>query len=374
MGAVGVERPGQCNLPDRGREADSLERMPSPMQRTTANSLGGDAPTSNNGRQATQLVVSAVRSLPDVADETRPHVPGLLDRVGMSGIETVVALRGTSGTVVQVPARADATVDLVDPAAKGIHMSRLYLALQQGLSDTELTPPAVAEMLRDFVDSQANLCSSAHIGLEFEQMLLRSSLLSSNAGWRSYPVRIDSQLRGSRVEHSLSVAVTYSSTCPCSAALSRQLMQDGFDEDFAGQSMIAAADVRAWLGGERAVRGLPHAQRSRAEVTVVFEDADDFGIVNVIDVVEDALGTAVQSAVKRADEQEFARLNALNLMFCEDAARRIRSAVDGAENVQDFRIGVRHLESLHAHDAVALVTKGVPGGLTADTRPFGLSS
>ena len=42
--------------------------------------------------------------------------------------------------------------------------------------------------------------------------------------------------------------------------------------------------------------------------------------------MEAALGTPVQTAVKREDEQAFARLNGRNLMFCEDAPRADSSA------------------------------------------------
>jgi GTP cyclohydrolase I len=58
-------------------------------------------------------------------------------------------------------------------------------------------------------------------------------------------------------------------------------------------------------------------------------------------------------------------------MFCEDAARRMQAALDGDERISDFWLRATHLESLHAHDAVAVATKGVPGGYTA--LPDGLA-
>jgi GTP cyclohydrolase I len=80
--------------------------------------------------------------------------------------------------------------------------------------------------------------------------------------------------------------------------------------------------------------------------------------------VESAIQTAVQTVVKREDEQQFAKINGENLMFCEDAARRIRETIDKLDYAADYRIRVEHLESLHPHDAVAIVTKGLQGGLT----------
>ena len=44
-----------------------------------------------------------------------------------------------------------------------------------------------------------------------------------------------------------------------------------------------------------------------------------FPVTTLVDAVEETLATLVRTAVKHEDEQEFARLNAANLMFCEDA-------------------------------------------------------
>lgn len=61
----------------------------------------------------------------------------------------------------------------------------------------------------------------------------------------------------------------------------------------------------------------------------------------------------MQTAVKRADEQAFALANGQNLMFCEDAARRLNLALRRSPGVSEFHVRVIHAESLHAHDAVA---------------------
>jgi GTP cyclohydrolase I len=85
-------------------------------------------------------------------------------------------------------------------------------------------------------------------------------------------------------------------------------------------------------------------------------------IVDLVDRIEGSLKTPVQTAVKREDEQAFARLNGQNLMFCEDAARRMQSALQSDERIADFWLRASHFESLHAHDAVAVAVKGVEGG------------
>jgi hypothetical protein len=90
-----------------------------------------------------------------------------------------------------------------------------------------------------------------------------------------------------------------------------------------------------------------------------------FPIVELIDELESALKTPVQATVKREDEQAFTRLNGSNLMFCEDAGRRIQTALNGDERILDFWARCTHYESLHPHNAVSVVTKGVEGGYVA---------
>jgi GTP cyclohydrolase I len=151
----------------------------------------------------------------------------------------------------------------------------------------------------------------------------------------------------------LKIDVPYSSTCPCSAALSRQLIQQQFLEDFAN-TPLHHADVFTWLGSTKGIVATPHSQRSTAHLRLRLDDyLDDFPLIAVINDAEAALGTAVQTAVKRADEQAFALANGQNLMFCEDAARRLNLALKRSPGIHGFHVRVVHAESLHAHDAVA---------------------
>ena len=50
-------------------------------------------------------------------------------------------------------------------------------------------------------------------------------------------------------------------------------------------------------------------------------------------------------------------LNGNNLMFCEDAARRIRGFLESLDFVADYWFKVEHQESLHAHNAVVIDQK-----------------
>lgn len=292
--------------------------------------------------------------LPDVATGAEPVARGALDWVGMDGIDLPVRCADGQGGTTMVPARVAVQVNLGDVSARGIHMSRLYLALEHLLGEHALTPSGLCSLLHTLVASHAGLSTRARLRIEYSQLLKRPALVSQNAGWRAYPVEIEAQLLDERFRVLLGCEVAYSSTCPASAALSRQLNQQQFDEDFAG-ALPSQRAVREWLGSERGMAATPHAQRSTARVKVRLAPGFDLPVSELIDAVESALATPVQTAVKREDEQAFAKLNAENLMFCEDAARRIRAALDADERIAGYHIRAAHHESLHPHDAVAEV-------------------
>ncbi|HST27270.1 MAG TPA: GTP cyclohydrolase FolE2 [Rudaea sp.] len=301
-------------------------------------------------------------SLPDVASDAQTDAAGALDWVGMENIALPIRLIGEDGVAAESAARVSAFVDLADPATRGIHMSRLYLLLDRALSAEPLTPASLRRLLHDFLASHAGLSDRAMLRIAFEQLLRRPALVSDNSGWKAYPVEISATLAQGRFTLEMQVDVPYSSTCPASAALARQVIQNRFAEDFARGKALDHAAVEHWLGSEQGISATPHSQRSTARVRVRLAPGFDLPIVELVDAIEAALATPVQTAVKREDEQAFARLNGENAMFCEDAARRIRAALDADERIADFHVRATHHESLHAHDAVAVVTKRVADG------------
>lgn len=301
-------------------------------------------------------VAPTPRSLPDVAFDAaalaRP-----LDWVGMDGIDLPLRIAGPEGEMLQVAASVDVAVDLADANARGIHMSRLYLQLQRSLVEEPVTPAGLRKVLAELVDLQRGVSTRARLRIRHDLLLLRPALASDNRGWKKYPVLIEATLAEGMLDLWIELAIEYSSTCPASAALSRQLNAERFGADFAGSDGADVATVQGWLASERGLAGTPHAQRSIAALRVQLPAAPSlFPFVDLIDRVEHALGTPVQTAVKREDEQAFAALNAANLMFCEDAARRVAAALSDAPQVARFQATMSHLESLHAHDAVARVS------------------
>jgi GTP cyclohydrolase I len=305
---------------------------------------------------------NTARLLPDVAVQAQPHLAGALDWVGMDGIEVPVRFDAGDGRIERASAQVGAFVNLTRPDKRGIHMSRLYLLVDEYLSAKPLDAAMIESLLRAFLDSHQDLSDRARLSIRFDHLVRRPALRSGNSGWRAYPVSIEASLGAGGFQLELGTEVVYSSTCPASAALSRQLIQEQFTRDFDASRPVDHAAVLAWLGSEQGIVATPHAQRSVARLLVRLADGVGFNLISTLDRVEQALGTPVQTAVKREDEQAFALANGGNLMFCEDAARRIQKALDADPRIADFHVRLEHQESLHPHDAVAYASKGVPGG------------
>jgi len=302
----------------------------------------------------------------DVANE-RPQTDyaSSIDRVGMTHLEIPVLVRDQNKKTIQCVAKGEAFVSLDDPRARGIHMSRLFLIMQEILREKELSFTTIKEILNAFIESHAEVCSSSAMKLQYDYLIEKKALKSANSGWRSYPVMVAGSLSKGQFNLQMGIEVVYSSTCPCSGALARQLIQSGFHKRFE-KRQIEFDEVYKWLGTKEGIVATPHSQRSYATLKMKIDDSHSVPrFVDLINAIESVLATPVQVAVKREDEQEFARLNAQNMMFCEDAARKIKAYLNKIPAISDFWIKANHVESLHPHNAVSIITKGIKDGYSA---------
>lgn len=299
--------------------------------------------------------------LPDVALETREEDLASLRWVGMNRIEVPVIWKVGEDQPLRLAALVSAFVSLDQKPSRGIHMSRLYLGVQNTLSRDPLNYAVLADLCGEFLQSHADLSQKARVAVSLELPVRRKALVSDHWGWRNYPIIMTVQRQadnGGCCQYFLEVRVIYSSTCPASAALSRQIIAENFLQKFSKEKSDPDA-IAEWLRSPEGMAATPHAQRS--ETRVLVEVDKDFSVLGLIDLIEEALQTPVQAAVKREDEQEFARRNSQNLMFCEDAARRVRQVLEGEAGILDYFGKFEHFESLHPHNAVSFIQKSAQG-------------
>jgi GTP cyclohydrolase I len=160
-------------------------------------------------------------------------------------------------------------------------------------------------------------------------------------GYQYYNVSLEARQDSSdKIRKFLHFDFVYSSACPCSFELALQAME------------------------QRNKAVVSHSQRSKTRVSIEFTKM--IWIEDLKDMLLEALQTETQVMVKREDEQAFAELNGANLKFVEDAARLVYEQLNNHPDITDFKIICSHLESLHSHDAISVLIKGVPGGFTPD--------
>lgn len=305
------------------------------------------------------------KHMPDIACQPNQGAQGKLNWVGMSGIELPIIISTKEPDNLKLSSLVQAYVSLDDAESKGIHMSRLFLILDEMGSAEPLSPKRIEDILKAFIDSHQDLSNNAFVEFQLDYYERRQSLKSDNSGWKHYPTILRGEMRSGKFECEIAITVPYSSTCPCSAALSRQLIQEAFEENF-NDKQLDYQTIINWLGSPEGICATPHSQRSYAQVKLKVATVDTLDLSDIINQIEDAVQTPVQATVKREDEQEFARLNAANLMFCEDASRRMQNKLESNPNFLDYWVRMNHLESLHPHDAVAIVTKGIKNGYIDD--------
>ena len=293
--------------------------------------------------------------LPDVANAILQDQSHPLDWVGMEQIAVPVTLESPTAGSTTLLAKANIYVSLDDTSAKGIHMSRLHSILNT-LGEEACTKTTFDRLLDEVVASQGGISSCARIELCLDLLIDRPALLSDETGYQAYPVTISGELKNDKRSYEVGVTIPYSSTCPCSASLSRQLLANALDDRFEADT-IDKESLLEWIQSDDGSVATPHAQRSYAYIKLTMGDQAWPDLSNLVVELESVIGTPVQTAVKRIDEQEFARINGENLMFCEDAARRIKRSLEQMPGVIDYWLKVEHQESLHAHNAVVIDRK-----------------
>lgn len=322
------------------------------------------------------------KPLTDISKSLNTH-PTTLSAVGMEEMQLLI--NGQSGL-------AKVFVQFKDSTSRGIHMSRLYKLLRDHFNSSNLSVEntenteslkntknlknakntennnnlsfkSLENLLKEMLKSHEGQTDQAYLVLQFPLTIKRKSLVSKEWGLRSYPLKIKVSLNtNNELKVFINFELMYSSTCPCSASLAQELNKEALLKQFKGKENIAIKDVENWFSNLENAAAFPHAQRSKAHITLLINQKltvkEGIELITLeINKAEETLQTVVQAFVKREDEQAFAHLNAKSPLFCEDAARKLKLLYNKENYIQDFSIKVSHEESLHPHNAVSFAFK-----------------
>lgn len=285
-------------------------------------------------------------TLPDMQNKDGAHILGAhvpILQVGISNFRLPLRYLTADEQTLLLETSVTGTVSLA-ATAKGINMSRIMRVFYE-FKDRVFTPDLIEEVLLRYKEQLGS--TRARLKLSFNYPLLRPSLRSGLEGWQYYRVTYEGQLDDlDRFRKIVHFDFVYSSACPCSAELSEHARE------------------------HRGVYAIPHSQRSTARLSVEIRHGETVTVEDLHAHALKALQTETQTMVKREDEQAFAELNGAFTKFVEDAARLVYEQLDGDARIADFQVACAHLESLHSHDAVAVINKGVEGGFPGAIDDF----
>ncbi len=277
------------------------------------------------------------QSLPDLQNGPASLIEGAnvpIQQVGISNFKLPLKYPTQSGEVMTLETSVDGYVGL-DARKKGINMSRIMRSFYK-FKDEVFHGDVLDYVLKMYrTDLEAK---TSFIQLSFNYPMLLKSLRSDLEGWQYYRASLEGQMdEQGNIRKFMHLEFEYSSACPCSFELAEHARET------------------------REVVAIPHSQRSVAYVTVEYNG--QYAIEDLVERCRQALMTETQVLVLREDEQAFAELNGAYQKFVEDAARLLFEQLDADPSVKDFVVRCVHMESLHSHDAVSRICKGVPRGL-----------
>jgi GTP cyclohydrolase IV len=288
------------------------------------------------------------RLLDDDLQASPPEVRLGLSRAGVMGASKAIRI-SYAGVEKQIAADIECTVDL-DPAQKGVHMSRFPELFEEAIEEVVIGEAFLVEVLAEhiathIVERQRALRAHVHIsarypierttpvtGLPTQEMVKLVGIAGAST-------------RG--VQRLVGVEAAGINACPCAQGLvrgraSERLLEAGFED----------GDV------ERILELVPlatHNQRGRGTLYVGTETS--VNAEQLVAIVESSMSAPVYELLKRPDELFVVEHAHLQPRFVEDSVRlALKGVLDAYPGLDDsdfvFSRQV-NLETIHTHDVLA---------------------
>jgi len=258
----------------------------------------------------------SIMSLKDTQNErdTR-QIP--IDRVGVKNLRYPIQIRDKDHAQQSTIATVQLTVDLPHHF-KGTHMSRFVEVLNSH------GPVLHVDNIREILDQLTKRLESdcAHVDFEFPFFLEKKAPATGAPGLMDYTARFNATLEKGKMDCVVTAIVPVTTLCPCSKAIS--------------------------------ARG---AHNQRGQVTLAIRFKKPMWLEDMIRLVEDSASSELYSLLKRPDEKAVTERAYDNPVFVEDLVRNIASRCNADPNITWYRAEAENFESIHNHNAYALIEK-----------------
>lgn len=262
------------------------------------------------------MELQAIRLMKDTQSE-RDHRRIAIDRVGVKNLRYPIRIRDKAHSVQSTIATFSLTVDLPHHY-KGTHMSRFIEALN------EHGPVLHVDNIKTILNRLLEKLHSqqAHVEFEFPFFLEKKAPVTGSVGLMDYTIRFSASLSKDDFDFVVTVIVPVATVCPCSKAISKY-----------------------------------GAHNQRGQVTFAVRFRKPIWIEDLILLVESCASSELYSLLKRPDEKAVTERAYDNPVFVEDLVRDIALRSNREPNITWYRIEAENFESIHNHNAYALIEK-----------------
>lgn len=264
--------------------------------------------------------------LPDIQNLKEGYPPKYIPKVGSRNIIVPLMIQRQDGSWNPTKGVISLYTDLT-PQTKGTNMSRYRILVEDLVANRTHEIDKLVDVLLDECVTRLQ-SQTAHVKIKFDYFLKKQAPISKIVSHMDYQGYLEGRRwQNGQKDFYLHAQVLYCSLCPCSKEIAK-------------------------FGA--------HNQQSYANITVQLRDISyyrQFGIENIISIVEGAASAPMINALKRPDEAYMTELAYLNPVFVEDMVRKIAEQLDKHldKEIVDYVAVVNHYESIHSSVAVAII-------------------
>ncbi|MFT5468114.1 MAG: GTP cyclohydrolase I [Verrucomicrobiales bacterium] len=248
-----------------------------------------------------------------------------IDRVGVSDLEYPIQVMDAEGNPIPVAAKISMSVHLPHHF-KGTHMSRFLEVLSKHEGEiTMRTLPNILHDLKDRLDAE-----SAHIEVGFSYFITKQAPVTKMPAKVRCHCTFIGESNGSNDEFILRVETPVTTLCPCSKEISAR----------------GAHNQRGYVTTE-----VKPAKKTDGTWELIL-------IEELVDVAERSGSSPIYALLKRPDEKYVTEEAYDNPVFVEDVVRNAAAILREDSRIASFTVKTVNHESIHDHNAFAIVSSG----------------
>lgn len=244
-----------------------------------------------------------------------------INRVGIDDIDFPIYVRNKSGGKTLSYAKVNLYTSLYHKT-KGSNFSR-FIEMLMKWRYKSFSQQSVKKFLQELKNKLKS--KDAYVEIQFPFFMTKLSPVSKKESVMSYQCKFIGKISKRVYRFLLEVIVPITSCCPCSKEISKP-------------------------------KGA-HNQRGNIKVILECDKGTSVWIEDLILLLERQGSCEIYPLLKRVDEKYVTEKAYDNAKFVEDIARDAALALQSIPQIRWFKIKIRNYESIHAHNAVAVLER-----------------